>query len=38
MKIYKNLFSKMVLMESLLNAWDKFKKGKRDNRPAVHIN
>jgi retron-type reverse transcriptase len=30
MKVYKNLFSNMVSMESLLNAWDEFKKGKRN--------
>jgi RNA-directed DNA polymerase len=29
MKIYKNIFPEMISMESLLNAWDEFKKGKR---------
>jgi retron-type reverse transcriptase len=28
MKIYKNIFEKMVLLESLLDAWLEFKKGK----------
>ena len=30
MKIFRNLFTNMVSMESLLKAWDEFKKGKRD--------
>ena len=30
MKIYRNLFTKMVSMENLLKAWDKFKKEKRE--------
>jgi len=30
MKICNNLFKNMVSMESLLNAWDEFKKGKRN--------
>lgn len=30
MKIYKNLFKDMISMESLLDAWDEFKKEKRN--------
>ena len=30
MKVYKNLFKDIVSMESLLNAWDEFKKEKRN--------
>lgn len=30
MKVYNNLFNKMVSLENLLLAWDGFKKGKRD--------
>lgn len=33
MKTYKNIFEKMISVESLLNAWDEFKKGgKRKKR------
>ncbi len=32
MKIYKNIFEKMISMDSLLSAWDDFKKGKRGKR------
>ncbi|MBI3273507.1 MAG: RNA-dependent DNA polymerase, partial [Candidatus Colwellbacteria bacterium] len=32
MKIYKNIFEKMISVESLLEAWDGFKKGKRKKR------
>jgi RNA-directed DNA polymerase len=30
MKIYKNIFEDIILMENLLLAWDEFKKGKRE--------
>lgn len=30
MKIYKNLFNKMVSTENIFKAWDEFKKGKRE--------
>lgn len=36
MKLYKNLFSKIISLENLLEAWDEFKKGKR-NKVDVQI-
>lgn len=36
MKIYQNLFTHMISLESLLNAWDEFKKGK-GNKADVQI-
>ncbi|MFH1029922.1 MAG: reverse transcriptase domain-containing protein [bacterium] len=32
MKIYKNLFEKIISLENLFEAWDEFKKGKRHKK------
>lgn len=37
MKTYKNIFEKMVSVESLLNAWDEFKKGGKRKKRDVQV-
>jgi retron-type reverse transcriptase len=35
MKIYKDLFNKIISPENLFSAWDEFKKGKRDRKDVM---
>jgi len=37
MKIYKNIFEKIVSLENLFNAWDEFKRGKRGKMDVMRF-
>jgi retron-type reverse transcriptase len=37
MKIYKNVFEKIILLENLFSAWDKFKSNKQKKRDVQHF-
>lgn len=37
MKIYKNIFEKIISVENLFSAWDNFKKGKRNRTDVLNF-